>query len=54
MIFDCLNIDTLLEEGYIDSEEIIDPTTKTKLNGCILISYSNKYSNYQFEYTECN
>ena len=49
-----LDVETLLEEGYIDTEEIIDPTTKTNLDGCILISYSDKYNNYQFKYTDCN
>lgn len=47
-----VSITTLIETGFIEAEEVKDPTKKnTNLDGCIAISYSEEVSNYIYEYT---
>lgn len=49
-----VSVATLLEKGYIDAEEVKDPTTKSEIfTGCIEIKYSKDVSNYVYEYTDC-
>lgn len=49
-----VSVNELLESGYIDAEEVKDPTKKNEnLNGCVEIKYSNDVSNYVYEYTDC-
>ena len=49
-----VSVATLLEDGYIDAEEVKDPTKKNEnFTGCIEISYSKDVSNYVYEYTDC-
>lgn len=49
-----VSVETLISEGYISNEKVTDPKdNKKNLNGCVAISYSNKYSSYQFEYGTC-
>lgn len=49
-----VSVSTLLEEGYINEEEIKDPTKDNEnLNDCVIIKYSEEISNYKFEYGEC-
>lgn len=45
-------ISTLISEGYIASEEVINPLTDESFNGCIKINYISKYKNYNYEYLE--
>lgn len=47
-----LSIETLVEEDYLNSKEIIDPRDNQKMNGCIVIHYDSEHSQYQFTYTE--
>lgn len=49
-----LPVRILLNEGYIENEDIIDPTnTKNSLDQCVSIEYNGKYSNYDFKYVTC-
>lgn len=49
-----LSVQTLIDQGYIDREEIKDPTdSSNNLDECISIIYSTKYKNFQFAYVEC-
>lgn len=49
-----LPVRILLNEGYIQNEDIVDPTnTKNSLDQCVSIEYNSKYSNYDFKYVTC-
>lgn len=43
---------TLLEEGMIDKENIINPKTKEEMWGCVIINYSQSYNQYNYEYID--
>lgn len=49
-----LRVQVLIDEGYLENEQIADPTDNTKtLNECVSITYSTTYSSYIFEYVDC-
>ena len=43
-----IEIETLINENYIDTDQIIDPVTETPITGCINICY--KCSEVEYEY----
>ncbi len=48
-----ISIDTLKQEGYLDSEkDVIDPTTNETMTGCVRITYENANNQYKYTYTE--
>lgn len=50
---ECVSVERLLEKGYIDATEILDPKTNKSITGSVLISYSsNKYS-YKYQEDSC-
>lgn len=48
----CITINELLKTGYIENDEVIDPTTDESFIGGFYVTYSEKYQNYQLEYQE--
>ena len=47
-------VSTLINAGYFDQDELIDPKTGTNMNGCVKVSYSNTYDKYIYTYgSEC-
>lgn len=49
-----VSVETLINEGYISNDKVTDPNDhENNIEGCVAISYSNKYSSYQFEYGTC-
>ena len=51
-----ISIDTLIDEGYFDQDELINPITNEKMNGCVKVSHSSLYEKYTYtygEYSEC-
>ncbi len=46
------DIDRFKAEGIINTDEIIDPRTNEELKGCIVVTYNEDYSQYNFDYTE--
>lgn len=49
-----LRVQVLIDEGYLDNEQVADPTDNKKtLNECISITYSTTYNSYEFKYTTC-
>lgn len=40
--------------GYLEKGDLLDPKTKKKMEGCILISYDDKVSGYNYTYNEDN
>lgn len=49
-----VSVDRLITDGFIDQDELLDPKSKQKMNGCVKIKYDSTYSNYDFKYGECN
>lgn len=47
-----IDTDTLIEEGVIANETIINPKTKEELWGCVLISYNKEYNQYEYKFVE--
>ena len=48
---------TLINQGYIDQNEVINPKTKLAMTGCVQISYIKMYNQYEYrygDYQECN
>lgn len=47
-------VSTLLESGYIEQDELINPIDNSKINGCVKIKYTEIYKQYEYEYNkEC-
>ncbi len=48
-----LDLQELLNEGYIEQRELIDPRNTNKTtNGCIAIRYDESYNKYEYDYSE--
>lgn len=47
-----INVETLLEQGIIENDIIINPKTKEKLEGYVLITYSENYNQFIYEFVE--
>ena len=45
-----IQLDTLVSDGIVEDNEIIDPRTKQKMEGCISISYSPDYNQYEYKF----
>lgn len=49
-----VSVSTLIESGYIGDDEVKDPTqNNAPLDECVIITYSEEISNYEFNYGEC-
>ena len=49
-----IEVQTLIDENYIDTDKIIDPVTETELTGCISICYKCSEVEYEYEFkTSC-
>lgn len=46
------NLSELVEDGAIDNDKIVDPKSREKLEGCVVISYNTDFSQYEYIYTE--
>ena len=46
-----VSISELINSGVIDNDKVIDPKTKKELNGCVKVSYSSSYNQYEYNYT---
>ena len=44
-------ISDLINSGIIDNEKVIDPRTKDIMAGCVVVSYSSSYNQYEYNYT---
>ena len=50
-----VSISDLINAGVIENDKVIDPKTKNILNGCVNISYSASYNQYEYNYSnECS
>lgn len=49
-----LEVRTLINEGYISNEEVLDPADSNQyLDDCVRIVYISEYNNYDFKYSIC-
>ena len=49
----CVSVDELIEKGYIEKSEVLDPKDKEKMTGSVKIIYvSNQYS-YEYQKNSC-
>ena len=42
-----ITLEELYQQGFINEKDMINPVDDTKLAGCVLITYTNKY-NYEY------
>lgn len=50
----CISLMSLVENGIIDNNIIINPKTKEPMNGCVIISYSDEFNQYEYSYSDSN
>ena len=48
-----VSVDTLINKGLIDQDELLNPKTKQKMDGCVKISYNSSFNDYDYNYGEC-
>ena len=49
-----LSVDKLLSEGYIESDDVVDPrNTNENLKGCVYVSYTTKKWTYKYVDSIC-
>ena len=50
-----VSISELINSGVIDNDKVVDPKTRKELNGCVNITYSSSYNQYEYNYSnECS
>ena len=49
--YDKVDIDELIATGYL-KDNIINPVTNQKMNGCVIYKWQNEYNQYDYEYQE--
>lgn len=47
-----VSLKQLKDDGYIEDNNIINPSTNEKMNGCIKITYDLNYNSYKASYKE--
>ena len=47
-----IELSTLINSGKLQNTRIINPITKQQMTGCIVVTYNNEYSQYEYNYTE--
>lgn len=48
----CISVATLISEGVIENDSIINPKTKEEMEGCVLVKYNSSYNQYDYSYVE--
>ena len=49
--YDKVDLDELIATGYL-KDNIINPVTNEKMNGCVIYKWQSEYNQYQYEYDE--
>ena len=49
--YDKVDIDELIATGYL-KDNIINPVTNQKMNGCVIYKWQDEYNQYEYEYQE--
>lgn len=48
-----LGLEDLINSKYLNGEPIIDPYTGLEMDGCVSITYTTNYKQYDYEYVTC-
>ena len=49
----CISVDELIEKGYIEKAEVLDPKDKEKMTGYVKITYSSNQYSYKYQENSC-
>ena len=49
----CINTSDLINNGYFENSEVIDPTTNEQLQGSVLITYDGTQYKYVYQNSVC-
>ncbi|HPF83081.1 MAG TPA: type II secretion system protein [Bacilli bacterium] len=50
-----ISLDDLKDNGYLEDKDIIDPTNKEKMTGCVVVKYIESDDKYTYNYqTDCS
>lgn len=47
-----VDLETLAKDGYLDSDDLVDPRDRQKLCGDVKITYNDKKNQYYFEFEQ--
>ena len=50
----CVNVDYLIENDYIENEEVLDPKDYKELDGSVEITYKSEQFTYKYKETSCS
>lgn len=50
---ECVSVSELINNGYIDANEVKDPKTKSTMNGYVKITYESNQYNYDYSTESC-
>lgn len=46
------SISDLQSEGYLETDDVIDPTTSKKMTGCVQITFNKDNNQYKYKYAD--
>ena len=49
----CVSVDELIEKGYIEKSEVLDPKDKEKMTGYVKITYASNQYSYEYQENSC-
>ncbi len=47
----CINIESIIKSGQIDSDEIIDPRNNEPITGSVVVTFDSDYNQYDYKYS---
>ena len=47
-----LSLQTLINEGFLENKDIVDPRNNKSMTGCVIYKWDNSYNQYQYRYDE--
>ena len=47
-----ISLDILVDSGYLENKDIINPKNKAKMEGCVIVEYSLEKNKYVYNYSE--
>ena len=47
-------LEELLNQGYLDAKEVINPKTEEAMQGCVIITWNESYQQYNYTYQSDN
>ena len=47
-----ISLEELIDNGYIEQDELVNPKTNEVLNGCVKIKFDDLYNRYDYDYVK--